>query len=272
MFPAAAERKTRGHANDRPHTPRRRGSSGRAARSGRALGRCGYPQARTPVGSIHPGTLRGDHQGMDTILTPDPAPTPAWRTVLRPLIDLRGWQALSHHLLGLPLGIAYFTWFVTTISLGLGLAITLIGIPILTAALASVRPLLTLERGLANALLGAEIAPLGLAPHGEGWFGRLKAYWTDATSWRGSAYLVARFPIGLGTFIVTTVTFSTALFLIAAPVLAPLDALDFGFWEPDTVLEGLPLVPLGLVVLVASGWISEGMAVLSRELARLAVR
>ncbi|MET0972777.1 MAG: sensor domain-containing protein, partial [Thermoleophilaceae bacterium] len=54
-------------------------------------------------------------------------------------------------------------------SLGLGLAITLIGIPILTLALASVRPLLAVERGLANALLDAEIAPLGLAPRAEGW-------------------------------------------------------------------------------------------------------
>jgi hypothetical protein len=209
---------------------------------------------------------------MDTTLRSDPAPDPVWRVVLRPLITLRGWRAVTHHLLGLPLGTAYFTWFVTSISLGLGLAVTLIGIPILTAALASVRPLLGVERGLANALLDAEIAPLGLAPRGEGWLGRFKAYWTDATSWRGVAYLVARFPIGLATFVVAVVTFSVALFLIAAPITAPIDTVELGFWEPDTVLEGLALVPLGLVLLVASGWISEGMALVSRELARRVVR
>jgi hypothetical protein len=209
---------------------------------------------------------------MDMTLSSDPAPTPAWRVVLRPLISLGGWRAVTHHLLGLPLGTAYFTWFVTSISLGLGLAITLIGIPVLTVALASVRPLLAVERGLANALLDAKIAPLRVAPHAEGWLARLKAYWTEATTWRGLAYLLARFPIGLATFIVAVVTFSVALYLIAAPVVAPIDALEFGFWEPDTVLEGLALLPLGLALLVASGWISEGMAVVSRELARLAVR
>jgi hypothetical protein len=209
---------------------------------------------------------------MDTTLSSDPVPNPAWRAVLRPLISLRGWRAVTHHLLGLPLGVAYFTWLVTSISLGLGLAITLLGIPILTAALASVRLLLAVERGLANALLDAEIAPLGLAPRGEGWFGRLKAYWTDATSWRGVAYLLARFPLGLATFIVVTTTFSTAIYLIAAPVVAPIDAMNLGFWEPDSVLDGLALLPLGLVLLVASAWISEGMAVASRKLARLAVR
>ena len=209
---------------------------------------------------------------MDTTLSSDPAPTPAWRAVLRPLISLRGWRAVTHHLLGLPLGMAYFTWFVTSISLGLGLAITLIGIPILTLALASVRPLLAVERGLANALLDAEIAPLGLAPRAEGWLGRLKAYWTDATTWRGIAYLVARFPVGLATFIVTVVTFSVALYLIAAPVVAPIDALELGFWEPDTVLEGLAFVPFGVVALFTAGWISEGLAAMSRGLIQITVR
>ena len=44
----------------------------------------------------------------------------------------------------------------TGFALGLGLAITLVGIPILTLVLASVRPLLAGERAMANMLLGAE--------------------------------------------------------------------------------------------------------------------
>jgi hypothetical protein len=37
--------------------------------------------------------------------------------------------------------VAYFTWLVTGLSLGLGLAITLVGIPLLTLVFATVRPL-----------------------------------------------------------------------------------------------------------------------------------
>jgi hypothetical protein len=48
-------------------------------------------------------------------------------------------------------GIAYFTWLVG-LAVGAGLAVTLVGIPILT---------------------------LVLAPRGDGWLGQLKAYWTD---------------------------------------------------------------------------------------------
>jgi hypothetical protein len=205
---------------------------------------------------------------MDTTLDSDSS----WRAALRPLITVRGWTSLTHHLLGLPLGIVYFTWLVTGLSLGIGLVITLLGIPILTLVLAGVRPLLEGERAMANALLGTRIAPAGLAPSGDGWLGRLKAYWVDATTWRGLAYLLVRFPIGIMTFCVAVTVFSAALLALAAPLLAPLDAMDLGFWEPDTVLEGLAFVPLGLILLLAAGWISEGLAAMSRALARWGTR
>jgi Putative sensor len=196
----------------------------------------------------------------------------AWRAALRPLTTTRGWTAVTHNLLGLPLGVAYFAWLVTGLAAGLGLAITIVGLPILTLVLASVRPLLEGERVLSNALLGTDLPRAGLAPRGEGFIGRLKAYWTDGTTWRGVAYLLARFPIGTATFTVVVSTYSVAGFLIAAPLLAPLDALDLGFWSPDTVLDGLALLPAGLALLFAAGWISEGMAAMSRELARWGTR
>ena len=205
---------------------------------------------------------------MDTTLTSEPL----WRSALRPLITSRGWTAVTHHLLGLPLGVAYFTWFVTGLATGLGLAITLIGIPLLTLVLASVRPLLAAERALANSLLGSDLPAAGLAPGGEGWIARLKAYWTDSATWRGMGYLLARFPVGVFTFTATVAAYSTALYLIAAPIVAPFDTMELGIWEPDTWYEGLALVPVGLVTLVAAGWLSEGMAAMSRGLARWGTR
>jgi hypothetical protein len=205
---------------------------------------------------------------MDTTLEPDSN----WRVALRPLITTRGWTQLTHHLLGLPIGTAYFVWLVTGLSLGLGLVVTLLGIPILTLVLANVRPLLMAERGLANALLGAGLPPVAIAPGGDGWLGRLKAYWTDGTTWRGVGYLLARFPVGLATFIIAVTAYSVALWCLAAPLLAPLETMDLGFWEPDTVLEGLAFVPFGVVALFTAGWISEGMAAMSRALIRGTVR
>jgi hypothetical protein len=200
------------------------------------------------------------------------SPTPAWRSLLAPLTTTRGYRALTHHLLGLPLGIAYFTWLVTGVALGLGLAVTLIGIPILTLVLASVRPLLGAERALANTLLDADVPRASLAPEAEGWWGLFTAYWTDSASWRGMAYLLARFPVGIAAFSVAVTAYGVALTLIAAPLLAPLDALHLGFWDPSTVAEGMTLLPLGLVLLIVAAWISEAMAAGSRALARWGAR
>jgi hypothetical protein len=205
---------------------------------------------------------------MDTTLEPDSI----WRTAFKPLITARGWTQLTHHLLGLPLGTAYFVWIVTGLSLGAGLLITLLGIPILTLVLANVRPLLMAERGLANALLGSNLPPVAIAPRGDGWLGRLKAYWTDGTTWRGLLYLLLRFPIGMFTFIVAVTAYSVAGWALAAPLLAPLDAMDLGFWEPDTLIEGLAFVPFGVLALFTAGWISEGMAAMSRALVRWGAR
>jgi hypothetical protein len=149
-----------------------------------------------------------------------------------------------------------------------------VGVPILTLVLAGVRPLLAAERGMANALLGAEIPDAPLTPGGEGFVARFKAYWTDSASWRGIAYLLARFPVGVVTFSVAFGAFAAAACLLAAPVLAPLDGdtWELGGWQVDTLIEGLALVPAGLLTLVAAGWISEGLGALSRELARWGAR
>jgi hypothetical protein len=205
---------------------------------------------------------------MDTTLTPEPA----WRIALRPFITARGWTGLTHNLLGLPLGTAYFIWLVTGLATGLGLAVTIIGIPLLTLVLAATRPLLMFERGIANALLGTSLPPVAVAPQGSGWLGRLKAYWTDGTTWRGIGYLLARFPIGLATFTVSVVAYSVAFWALSAPVTAPLGAMDLGFWEPDSVLVGLAFVPFGVVALFTAGWISEAMAGTSRALIRATLR
>jgi Putative sensor len=198
----------------------------------------------------------------------------AWRSLLRPLITTRGWTAVTHHLLGLPLGIAYFIWLVTGLATGIGLAITIVGIPLLTAVLASVRPLLAFESELSNALLGTRIprSSLAPAPRADGWFARLKAYWTDGPTWRGVLYLLGRFPVGTFTFTVALSAYASALYLIAAPIVAPFDAIELGFWEPNTWYEGMALLPAGLVLLVISGWISEAMAAMSRAYARWGTR
>src|SRR6187402_1281212 len=84
------------------------------------------------------------------------------------------WFAFIHLLLNLPLGIVYFTVLVTSASLGTGLLITLIGIPILIATGWMVRTLGNIERARMNLFLGTTLRdPYRHAAPEAGWIARL---------------------------------------------------------------------------------------------------
>jgi signal transduction histidine kinase len=106
-------------------------------------------------------------------------------------------------MLGLPLGIIMFTFAVTMVSLGAGLLITFLGIPVLAAALAGCRGFGSLERARARGLLGVEVAepePLRMKKHGAmAWMG---AVLKSGTSWRHLLYAVVQFPWSVFSFVV----------------------------------------------------------------------
>src|SRR5688500_3878434 len=80
------------------------------------------------------------------------------------------WFAFIHLLLNMPLGVAYFVVLVTSVSLGIGLLITLIGIPILIGSGWMVRTLGNIERARMNVFLGTTLRnPYRPAAPDTGW-------------------------------------------------------------------------------------------------------
>ncbi|MGW8703501.1 sensor domain-containing protein, partial [Streptomyces eurythermus] len=53
---------------------------------------------------------------------------------LRAPLETRTWRELGYVLTGLPVAIALFVWAVTTVSLGAGLLVTFVGVPVLALA------------------------------------------------------------------------------------------------------------------------------------------
>jgi signal transduction histidine kinase len=144
------------------------------------------------------------------------APPPAARGPLRrlfsPVVATRTWTATLHLLVNLPLGIAWFTVVVTGLSLGAGLLITLVGIPVLTLTLLAGRMISAVERARAAALLGAPVAsPLRDLTARQGMWPRFKAVIGDPAAWKALAYGVLLLPIGIVTFTLTVVVWSVAL-------------------------------------------------------------
>ncbi|HET9379801.1 MAG TPA: sensor domain-containing protein, partial [Streptomyces sp.] len=111
--------------------------------------------------------------------------------VLRAPFEGRHWREFGFVLLSLPISVLLFVYAVTTVSLGAGLLVTFLGIPVLAAALAGCRGFGALERARARGLLGLEVGepePLRAGKPGmAAWVG---AVLKSGTSWRAVLYAV----------------------------------------------------------------------------------
>lgn len=194
---------------------------------------------------------------------------------------------LLYLLLSFPLGIAYFVFLVTGLSVGFGLLIIWVGLPILVAVIAGSRVLCQLERALTNALLRESIPPLqprspaaSLTPGGSevsagerlfinAWR-RFKAHLSDRVTWTGMLYLLVRFPMGIASFVLVVVLLSGSLSFVAAPTYYWTgDGINFGVWQIDELWEAVILTAIGIPLLFVSLHVLNGTAYLSGKVARV---
>ncbi|MFD5665127.1 sensor histidine kinase [Streptomyces anthocyanicus] len=126
--------------------------------------------------------------------------------------DRHTWKEIAHLLANFPAALLGFTYVVTMLSVGIGLTVTVIGLPLLAAGLLGARQLGKLERARTRALLGVRVdepSPLPLRS-GRGFFAQLWMSLKDPVGWRTVLYAFIRFPWGVATFVVTL----TSLFLL----------------------------------------------------------
>ncbi|MFF7990108.1 sensor histidine kinase [Kitasatospora xanthocidica] len=124
-----------------------------------------------------------------------------------PLYGARMWRQAGQLLLNLPLGIAGFVLAVVTLSVGLGLAVTVVGLPMLAAGLSTQRVLGALGRRRARSAYGSAIdEPEPVRPRRPGAVGFTIAHLTDLLNWRTALYNVLMLPWGIISFTVTLVS------------------------------------------------------------------
>ena len=122
------------------------------------------------------------------------------------------WKSVGYLLLSFPLGIFYFVFLVTGFSLGFGLLITLMGIPILVGMIAASYGLGEFEREVSNQLLETSIAHTDRISLAEGFWAKLKELVVSSETWKRVFYLLLKFPFGIVGFVFVGVAF--ALFAI----------------------------------------------------------
>jgi Putative sensor len=170
------------------------------------------------------------------------APLPGLATIGRDFLYL---------VLGLPIGIATFTLVVTGLSVGAGLAITLVGIPILILTLLASRWIAKLERARAGLVIDEPVT--ADRPLTGGTIERSKALLRDRAAWTGTAWSLLLLPIGIAGFTAAVTMWSVALGFITSPLwywatspddstIPLLDSTSAGY-SVLRVLIGLALLP-----------------------------
>ena len=161
------------------------------------------------------------------------------------------WRSNTYILVSFPIGGITFVYFVTMLSLGVGLLIIWLGIPVLVATVASTRFFARGERRRAGWLLREPILSLYLPQHRRGMLGYLHTAIGDSAVWKDLLWLVVLLPVfGLTSFILAITFWATALGMISLPIWSwsiP-GGIDFGLFNVDTVHEAFAIIPLGLVL------------------------
>ncbi|MET9121878.1 sensor domain-containing protein [Streptomyces sp. NPDC004528] len=196
---------------------------------------------------------------------------------LRTPFEARSWREFGYVMLSLPLGIAMFTFAVTMFSLGAGLLITFLGVPVLAGALAGCRGFGALERTRARGLLGVEIAsPEPVIVRGQGPMAWMGAILKNGSSWRHLLYAVLQFPWSVFSFVVALTFWTYGWAMLTYPLwfwLFPVYGGQGGLQlygdgthsiYLDNPFEITVTALLGLLITMATPWIVRALTTVDR--------
>jgi signal transduction histidine kinase len=188
-----------------------------------------------------------------------------------PLFQKPTWSATLMLILGLPLGIAWFTVAVTMLSVSAGLMVTFIGLPLLAGTVQFGRLVGVVDRNRARGLMGAELPAFPRKPNDGSFIRRMGGYVADSGGWRGIGYSFLALPWGIFTFTMTVVVWTVSLSAATFPI--------YTYWIPESadggpyhfgnhyVLHGwgrfgyaAGITVFGLVLLIAAPRIIRGLA------------
>lgn len=183
------------------------------------------------------------------------------------------WLNVLYLIISFPLGLLYFIFLVTGLSLGVGLIILIFGILILMAVMAMSYWFSRFERELAISMLNVKISPVEDRPYKPGMLSRFRAMLSNAFTWKGMLFLFLKFPLGVFSFSLTVSLLSASLGLISAPFFHNAYWYDFDIgtavYTINSIEGSLLACVLGILLLFVSLWVLNLLAWLMGQLAKL---
>ncbi|WP_433546196.1 sensor histidine kinase [Streptomyces sp. CA-294286] len=197
--------------------------------------------------------------------------------ILRAPFEGRAWRELAYVVCGLPIAMVAFVLAVGTLSLGAGLLVTFLGIPVLAGGLALSRGFGALERARARVLLGLDVpSPQALRKAKPGAMGWIGAVLKSGLSWRHLLYGLLHMPWAVFSFGVAVMFWTYGL----AALTYPLYGWAFTYADGSTgirlysdtssgahlnaPLEMALISATGLVLVIACPWVTRALVSVDR--------
>jgi uncharacterized membrane protein len=198
-------------------------------------------------------------------------------------MDVRAYTSLFYMLLTLATGIVYFTLVVTGLSLSVGFAILVIGIPFFLAFIGMTRVIALGEGRLLEAVTGERMPrrPLHPGPPAP-WLTRIGEMLKDVRTWTTLLYMLVMLPLGIIYFTIAVTGLAISLSLALSPVVVV--GKDLGWFPPgfsagiefgdvdfpQSLFGALIAMAIGVLlvtaVMHAARWIARGHARLAKAL------
>jgi hypothetical protein len=189
---------------------------------------------------------------------------------------------LLYLLAAFPLGVFYFVFLTSGLSLGISLSIVWVGIPILLLVGAGWWVLASFERLLAVHLLKEDMHEMSHpANEGAGIRARFMKHFTSPAAWSSLLYLLLKFPLGIATFAILAALVCLTLGFLTLPFTYELLSevqvgMFFGpglpAWRIDSLADALLGALIGLMLWPVTLHVANGLAWVHAKLAGLMLR
>jgi uncharacterized membrane protein len=205
-----------------------------------------------------------------------PTPRPRTSTLGRffgVFADPRAYLSLLYLLLTIVTGVFYFTFAVTGLSMSLGLAILIIGVPFFILFVGAARVIALAEGRIVESLLGTRMPRRPPYPdRNTPFLQRVLDMLRDPRTWGTLLYMILMLPLGLFYFLFAFVGVLVSAVIFLAPIVVLL--YHAGIVQFDGVVQSphvalLPLISiLGILLLTVTMHLARGLGQLHGQLAK----
>ena len=187
--------------------------------------------------------------------------------------DPRAYLSILYMLLALVTGTIYFTFAVTGLSMSIGLAILIIGVPFFLLFVGATRLVALAEGRLVETMLGTRMPRRPVYPDRDAPFlRRVGDMLKDPRTWGTLVYFILMLPLGVFYFMFAVIGIIVSIALFVAPIFVLL--YHAGLVQIDGVVQAphpavLPFISiLGLLLLTVTMHLARGIGYLHGQLAK----